>query len=60
MVDKNEGDIEIVLTDDAAPEKEQDIVLTDDKQPKDKPDLSPEDGIRELKVSLERERQARG
>ena len=59
MVDKNEGDIEIVLTDDAAPEKEQDIVLTDDKQPKDKPDLSPEDGIRELKVSLERERQAR-
>ena len=59
MVDKNEGDIEIALKDDAAPEKEQDIVLTDDKQPKGKPDLSPEDGIRELKVSLERERQAR-
>jgi nitrate reductase alpha subunit len=57
--DKNEGDIEIVLKDDAAPEKEQDIVLADDKASEGKPELSPEDGIRELKVSLERERQAR-
>ena len=59
MSDKNEGDIEIVLKDDAAPEKEQDIVLADDKASEGKPELSPEDGIRELKVSLERERQAR-
>lgn len=59
MSDKNEGDIEIVLKDDAAPEKEQDIVLADDKASESKPELSPEDGIRELKVSLERERQAR-
>ena len=59
MSDKNEGDIEIVLKDDAAPEKEQDIVLTDDKASEGRPELSPEDGIRELKVSLERERQAR-
>jgi nitrate reductase alpha subunit len=57
--DKNEGDIEIVLKDDAAPEKEQDIVLADDKASEGRPELSPEDGIRELKVSLERERQAR-
>jgi len=57
--DKNEGDIEIVLKDDAAPEKEQDIVLADDKASEGKPELSPEDGIKELKVSLERERQAR-
>ena len=59
MSDKNEGDIEIVLKDDAAPEKEQDIVLADDKASEGRPELSPEDGIRELKVSLERERQAR-
>ena len=59
MSDKNEGDIEIVLKDDAAPEKEQDIVLADDKASEGKPELSPEDGIKELKVSLERERQAR-
>lgn len=59
MSDKNEGDIEIVLKDDAAPEKEQDIVLADDKASGTQPDLSPEDGIKELKVSLERERQAR-
>lgn len=59
MSDRNEGDIEIVLKDDAAPEKEQDIVLADDKASGTQPDLSPEDGIKELKVSLERERQAR-
>ena len=59
MADNNEGDIEIVLKDDAAPEKEQDIVLADDKAPAEKPELSPEDGIKELKLSLERERLAR-
>jgi hypothetical protein len=59
MADNNEGDIEVVLKDDAAPEKENDIVLADDKVPDRQPDLTPEDGIKELKLSLERERQAR-
>jgi hypothetical protein len=59
MAENNEGDLEIVLKDDTAPEKEQEIVLADDKKSEAKPDISIDEGIKELKISLERERLAR-
>ena len=61
MADKEEGDIEVVLKDDAAPVAEPEIIIEDKKANvrEEKPEISPEDGIKELKLSLERERQAR-
>lgn len=61
MAEKEDGEIEVVLKEDvSAPEKEE-IVLADEKEPKasEKAEISPEDGIKDLKLSLERERQAR-
>ena len=61
MTDKEEGDIEVVLKDDVAPVAEPEIILEDKKANarEEKPEITPEDGIKELKLSLERERQAR-
>lgn len=61
MADKEEGEIEVILKEDvSAPEKEE-IVIQDEKEPEvpEKTEISPEDGIKELKLSLERERLAR-
>ena len=61
MADKEEGDIEVVLKDDVAPASEPEIIIEDKKADArgEKPEITPEDGIKELKLSLERERQAR-
>lgn len=61
MADKEEGDIEVVLKDDVAPASEPEIIIEDKKANarEEKPEITPEDGIKELKLSLERERQAR-
>lgn len=61
MADKEEGDIEVVLKDDVAPASEPEIIIEDKKADarEEKPEITPEDGIKELKLSLERERQAR-
>ena len=61
MADKEEGDIEVVLKDEAAVAPEPEIIVEDKKASprEEKPEITPEDGIKELKLSLERERQAR-
>lgn len=61
MADKEEGELEVILKEDvSAPEKEE-IVFQDEKELEapEKTEISPEDGIKELKLSLERERLAR-
>lgn len=61
MADKDEGELEVILKEDvSAPEKEE-IAIQDEKEPEvpEKPEISPQEGIQELKLSLERERQAR-
>jgi phage I-like protein len=60
MAGKEEGDIDVVLKDDPAPEKDVDIVLADDKGGADQSkDITPKEGFEELKLNFERERQAR-